>query len=307
VTIDVPGGEEGASEPARVPVSVVVPTIGRPEQLGRLLESLARCSPLPEEIVVVDQSREEKVARVAGRFAGLGVRMVPCDREGFSLAWNVGLREARHDSILGVDDDCTVGADWVSRAWEHARRHPGAVVTGQVLPRGDPSATPSTKSDPEPHDYTGELRCNVLYTGNMVLDRRAALEFGGFDERLPKAADNDFCYRWLRAGNELRYEPDMVVWHEDWRTPDELRELYVHYARAQGMFYAKHLRRGDLRVLRFVVADLWAGLAGLTAGTLLRRGWTNWRRGILLGLPAGLAAGWRVFGARHPGVDPRSG
>jgi GT2 family glycosyltransferase len=37
------------------------------------------------------------------------------------------------------------------------------------------------------------------------------------------AEDNDFRYRWLTSGRKVRYEPEMVVWHSDWRTPEELR------------------------------------------------------------------------------------
>ena len=81
----------------------------------------------------------------------------------------------------------------------------------------------------------------------MVLPRAAVLELGGFDERFgpeEAAEDNEFCYRWLKAGRRLRYEPALVVEHHDWRSPDELERLYVRYARGEGFFYAKHLRRG---------------------------------------------------------------
>ena len=79
--------------------------------------------------------------------------------------------------------------------------------------------------------------------------RRGAVLEGGFDELFgpaEAAEDNEFCYRWLRSGGSLRYEPSLVVWHHDWRSPRELERLYVRYARGQGFFYAKHLRRGDL-------------------------------------------------------------
>ena len=83
--------------------------------------------------------------------------------------------------------------------------------------------------------------------------RDEALALGGFDERRslrPLAAeDNDFCYRWLKSGRALRYEPAMTVWHHDWRTPEQLVERYAEYAKGQGAFYAKHLSAGDHYVL----------------------------------------------------------
>ena len=78
----------------------------------------------------------------------------------------------------------------------------------------------------------------------MALRRSVVLEFGGFDGSIcPSAEDNDFSYRWLRAGRHIRYEPDFVVWHHDWRTREQLERLYVGYGIGQGMVYGKHLRR----------------------------------------------------------------
>jgi GT2 family glycosyltransferase len=284
-----------------VPVSVVVPTVGRARLVRSLVESLARCDPRADEILIVDQSEDDRVERVLFEFADIGARFVHCEGHGEGRGRNVGLREARHDLLLGTDDDCTVAPDWVGRAWAHAEAEPGGIVTGRVLPVGDPRAVPSTRDDPEPHDYTGDLSCFPLFPNNMALNRPMALELGGFDEGLPAAPDNDFCYRWLRAGNRLIYQPDMVVWHHDWRSREQLERLYVRYARGQGAFYAKHLRERDLRMLRFIARDVYGGLRSVGAAVVRSRPrWSDPRRGFLTGLPVGLIAGWRAY---KPGRD----
>jgi GT2 family glycosyltransferase len=160
---------------------------------------------------------------------------------------------------------------------------------------------PAIKDDPAPLDYTGRSDYNALYTNNAVMSRSAVLEFGGFDERFETAEDNDLCYRWLTAGRTLRYEPRLVVWHHDWRTPEEMMRLYEAYGRGAGRFYAKHLRGGDLRMLRFLARDVYMHLRALT-----RRGACDARaeagrreaRGVFRGLPAGLAAGFAPGGRR---------
>ncbi len=130
----------------------------------------------------------------------------------------------------------------------------------------------------------------------MAADRSALLSFGGFDERItPSAEDNDLCYRWLRSGRSLRYEPAMRVWHNDWRTPRELRTLYRRYGVGQGMFYAKHLAKRDPTMLRFLLRDLRG--CGPVAARALVRGTRppGWCEGTLLGLPVGLGRGLRQF------------
>jgi GT2 family glycosyltransferase len=284
------------------PVSIVVPTLGRPRPLERLLDSLAACSPQAAEILVVDQSGDPAVAEVAGRFSHIGCRVVPCSGRGVSKGRNDGIRAAVHEVVLVTDDDCTVAEDWIGVAWRLLSPNSAAIVTGRVVPVGDPRTVPSTKDDPVPFDFTGRVHAGALFPNNMALGRSAVLALGGFDERFTSAEaaeDNEFCYRWLRAGYALRYEPSLLVWHHDWRTPDQLEQLYVAYARGQGFFYAKHLRRGDLLMLRWTARDAWWALRGLAAAVVRRRArWTDPRRGIPRGLPVGLWRGWRAYGRR---------
>ena len=286
--------------PAVVPVTVAIPTIGRAEPLRRCLQSLGSSDPAPAEILVVDQSQDPAIAALVADAGGPSARLVESQGLGVARARNDGLRAAEHDVVLITDDDCTVPADWVSVGWRLASAHPGAIVTGRVLPVGDPRAVPSTKEDPLPVDLSSERRGGWLFGNNMALPRDAVLELGGFDERFgpeEAAEDNEFCYRWLKAGRTLRYEPGLVVEHHDWRSPEELERLYVRYARGEGFFYAKHLRRGDLRMLRFVARDLAWGVRSLASGLLKgRESWTDSRRGVFKGLPGGLAAGWRAYG-----------
>jgi GT2 family glycosyltransferase len=279
-------------------VSVVVRTIGRPTLLKGALQSLAQCDPRPAELLVVDQSDGLTSAAVIDEVGLPGARTIASQGRGRGLAMNEGFKHARHQIVLVVDDDCTVRPDWIAVASKAMAEAPDGIITGQVLAAGrDPQAVPSTISLQEPRDYTGQIHCGVLYSGNMACPRDAFLELGGFDEIIgPYATDCDFCYRWLSNGQQLRHVPELVVWHHDWRSPDELSRLYVDYCRGQGMFYAKHLRTGDLTMLRFMVMDYYGALRSLYAG--LFRGvprWADYRRGVFAGIPRGLLAGWREF------------
>jgi GT2 family glycosyltransferase len=279
-----------------VPVSVIVPTVGRAGLLERCLESVLACDPLPAEILVVDQSGGTHVERLSSEL-GAPVRRVACDGTGTARSMNTGLAAAGHDTILVTHDDCVVEPDWVGRGWAHAQAYPAAIVTGRVLPPEGAGYVPSTKTDTEPEDYTGRILSGVLYPANMVADRRRLQEIGGFDERpsLIVAEDNDLCYRWLRDGRPLRYEPDLVVWHHDWRTPEELVRTHIAYARAQGGFYAKHLRDGDRQILRLLRWDLSHGVRALARGALRRRPrWEDPYREMVLWLLVGLVVGWRA-------------
>jgi GT2 family glycosyltransferase len=225
--------------------------------------------------------------------------VVTLDVANKSLAVNLGLERARHDAVLLTDDDCTVAASWVGVAWSQLERDAEAIVTGRVLAVGDELGVPSTIDDETPREYTGEIHYGALYGNNMACRASLVLAAGGLDERLTVAEDNDLCYRWLRSGRPLRYEPELLVWHHAWRSQDEMRRLYRRYAYGQGLFYAKHLRAGDLAVVPFLGRDVYRGARGVAARALRRRtAWPDPRTGLLPGLGAGLVEGWRTFGPR---------
>jgi GT2 family glycosyltransferase len=281
---------------AVVPVSVVLPTIGRPDLVRACLDSLARCKPRADEIVVVDSSEDDVVRGIVGEFAAAGAREIYSRVRGIGGAFNLGLRQARHEIVLLTNDDCTVERSWVERGMRHASRDAQTITTGRVRPRGDPNGVPSTIDDPAEREYLGRAEF-VLYTQSMALHRSVLLEFGGFDERIqPAAEDNDLSYRWLRAGRRIRYEPDFVVWHHDWRTREQLARLYVNYGVGQGMVYGKHLRHGDLLVARYLAGALLAGTRGVVARVMHRHpgNHVDPRLGFLRGLPVGLVRGWRL-------------
>lgn len=289
------------TEFSSLPVTVVIPTVGRPEKLRGALDSIAACRPRAREVVVVDQSGAAAVFELVARFDHVGARVVRCRGRGVSRGRNLGIRDASHDLVLITDDDCTVAEGWVATAAAAMRRVPGGIVTGRVLPVGNPLGVPSTKDDPRPFDFTGLPHGGALFPNNMALDRDAVLGFGGFDERFgpeEAAEDNEFCYRWLNAGRSIHYVPELIVWHHDWRTPKQLEELYIAYARGQGFFYAKHLYERDLRMIRWIVRDVYWALRGLAAAGVRRRPrWTDPRRGIPAGLPVGLWRGFRAYRA----------
>ncbi|QEC48498.1 glycosyltransferase [Baekduia soli] len=279
---------------AAQPVSVLIPTIGRIPLLERCLESVLACDPPPDEIVVVDQSGAADVVDLLRRLGVTRLRRVACDGRGTAAAMNVGLGAVRHDTMLVTHDDCTVDRAWVGVGARLAAAAPGALITGRVLAPRDAEYVPSTKDDPVAREHTGEVTTGLLYPANMVASRVALVELGGFDERpgLLVAEDNDLCYRWLIAGRRLRYEPELVVWHHDWRTPDQLVRTHVAYARGQGAFYAKHLCAGDRQVLDMLRWDLRQGLRAMVRGRLSRTPrWQDPYREMVVWLLVGLVCG----------------
>jgi GT2 family glycosyltransferase len=277
----------------RLPVSLVIPTIGRIEPLRNCLHSVGAGSALPAEVLLVDQSRADAVAALTADLPSLNIRRLASSARNIAVAYNVGVSAARETIVASTHDDCTVATDWLEVGVRTVAAREGLLATGRVLPDGDADLVPSCKTSDEAREYQGELEVSLLFTANMVVHRSELLAIGGFDEAFAKAAeDGDLCFRWLRSGRTLRYEPAMTVWHRDWRSRDELRALNLRYAFDQGRMYGKHVWRRDCAITPFVARDAREAVRLMRAQLLGRPVPANdWRRGLARGLPAGLVVG----------------
>jgi GT2 family glycosyltransferase len=276
-----------------LPASVIVRTIGRP-QLRRCVESLAACKPPPAEVLIVDQSGGREVQALEVEYATLSLTVVTSELRNRAAAANLGLHRATQPIVLFTDDDCTVAADWVAVAVAHLSAWPDRLLSGRVMPVGDPRTVPTFKSAMRFEDYTNNpARCDPCAC-NLACLRNAAVELGGFDERIvPAMEDWDFGYRWVRSRRPMHYRPELVVWHHDWRSPEEIERVWVEYGRGCGRFYAKLLCQGDLMALLFLARDV--RYAAYAMMGRLRRGrrWWDRRLGVLRGVIPGLWGGLR--------------
>ena len=241
-------------------ISVVIPTLGRPV-LSECLRSIQDSQTWPAALFVVDQSSSPHIAERLRemRDAGLNATHVPMRGIGIATGTNHGLRQVRTPIVAVTHDDCRVQRDWLGSLRDRVILEGLAVLTGRVLPEGD-AEVPSVITSTVAVTYTRPLPGrDVLYPANMAFPR-AVLDAVGFMDEDPLLAaaseDNEWAYRVLRAGIPIVYDPQAVVTHLAWRDDADLARLVWAYARSQGAFYGKYLRRADPFLARRAIFDL---------------------------------------------------
>ena len=287
-------------------VSVVIPTVGRP-LLRECVESLVASAAWPAELVVVDQSRSTEIAGHLDelRHRGLHTTHLPMGGTGIAAAMNHGLRRVRTSLVAVTHDDCRVDEHWLQRLRDRISPDGPVVVTGRVVPEAG-HEVPSVITSTTPATYTRPpVDTDVLFPANMLFPASVWDAVGPMDEDplLARAAeDNEWAYRVLRAGIPIVYEPRAVVVHLAWRGEAELADVLWTYARAQGAFYGKYVRRADLHLARRAALDLGRALWWLMRGSVLRdRTLARRGRAGTVGLVQGFLSG--IFRAR-PLVGP---
>jgi GT2 family glycosyltransferase len=207
--------------------SVVIPTLGRADELR---ETLASLMPLrPHEVIVVDGDparSAEPVVRDAGA-------TFLTSEPGSSHQRNAGIRAATGDVVVFADDDVTFDAG-VFAALDRVYGDPSVVgATGLVIEPashrfggkesllrrlvlgGAREGTFTRAGYPVYIRRTSERHDVEVMPGCFMSARRELAEQVGFDEKLPGyalAEDEDFSFRLSRLGR-LRYEPAASITH----------------------------------------------------------------------------------------------
>jgi len=202
--------------------SVILCTYNRVHLLERTLRSLACQTVTPEqfEIVVVDDGSTDGTAALcerAGRDLS-NMRYVAVGKNlGLAAAGNRGLRSARGEVLLFIDDDCLALEDWVECLTSSLEQHPlaaGAIqspVSNYIkLCHNISQFHPFMKRRPE--GWTGSIA-----GANMGIRRLVLEELGGFDEKC-KVPDMELMLRARLKGHRVRFAPRAVVIHDPDRT-----------------------------------------------------------------------------------------
>jgi GT2 family glycosyltransferase len=277
-------------------LTVVIPTLGR-DIIRRCLEALEHGTVWPGQVIVVDQGRRPEIEALLGQVKArsFDTCWVPSSEQGRAAGVNRGIERATTRFVAVTDDDCLVHTEWVSRLGAMLRQNPDTIITGSVEAQNETVAFVVT--DPTPAaQYRPSLRFDRLIGANMALERRLMAHLGGLDEDscLRTAEDGEFAYRALRAGVPIIYCPDLMITHLAWRDDQQRLEQYENYARSQGGFYGKYLRRGDLFIAVRAGIHLIRALRRWGLSVVRRKpDMARVGRAYVTGLLPGIRAGWR--------------
>lgn len=201
---------------ATIPVTVVVPTCGRPALLEKCLAALCAQDFPPSrfEIIIVDDgpsvATRDAVEAWADRIGLAGPRLCYVANpgpHGPAAARNRGWRAARGSIIAFTDDDTVPEPHWLLNGMRAFDDDVQAVWGRIVMPLEGP-----------PTDYERDakgLERAEFVTANCFCPRYVLEELGGFDERFRYAwrEDADLYFRLLEREGRIIHAPAAVVVH----------------------------------------------------------------------------------------------
>jgi GT2 family glycosyltransferase len=234
-------------------VSLIIPTYRRRAAVQRLLQALTRQTLSPEEyevIVSIDGSRDGTREMVSQFPAPYKLRYTWQPNNGRAAACNAGIRLARGDLLILLDDDMEPSPGFVAA---HLQAHPRGsrrAVIGAAPIVFDQSSPPIVKYVASGFNYRLErlaqsgstIRFRDAYTGNFSIRREVLVEIGGFDEDFKVYGHEDYELAWrlLGAGVQLIYSPEALSYQGYSKDFAALARDCIARGRTAVLFAGKH-------------------------------------------------------------------
>jgi glucosyl-dolichyl phosphate glucuronosyltransferase len=255
-------------------ISIVICTRDRSQDLADLLSTIFEQNYAPLEVIIVDDSRDNSTKTVCDNFASKNVsKLLFCvgSQEGLTAARNLGIKAAKGDVILFLDDDILLNRSVFKSIAEFLRDNPSAMgVQPRILPvkldnrdmsgfqnaihkalmiyyfTKDESRARRSGSFVYPQPLTKTISVQ-RFSGCCCCYRREVFVSESFDTNLKRwgfSEDLDFSYRAYKKNPEALYiVPSITVVHKsspegrlELKSTINMRTVYWFYLFFKNMF-----------------------------------------------------------------------
>jgi glycosyltransferase involved in cell wall biosynthesis len=180
------------------------------------------------EVIVINNNCTDNTEALVSEFIQnldipLTIRQVIEKRQGLSFARNRGIKEAKGDIIMYVDDDGEAEYNVLERLLNHFEKNPDWVgIGGKVIPQYETQ---------EPTWLSYHVRMLVTHIDygdsifkcygkryppgcNMSYRKDILIKAGGFNNALKWRVDDKYIFEAVnKLTDNIFYVPDLVVWH----------------------------------------------------------------------------------------------
>lgn len=221
------------------------------------------------EIIVVDNgSTQGSVDDVISEF--IGIKLIKCDKNlGFAAANNIGIKEAKGEYLLFLNNDTIFIEDAISAVVNYYKKVSGNIFIGCKLLNQDLTHQSSVVSFDNLLNVFGEnfflyklfrnssklnkyfldtksplkpVEVDVIKGAFMFCPSHAIARLNGFDDRFFfYAEETDLCFRFKKEGGKVIFFPKTQIIHLSGSTT--FRNLWFkfkHQSIAKIQFYQKH-------------------------------------------------------------------
>lgn len=285
-------------------ISLVVATVGRVDVLYRLLDSLEEQIRPVDEIIIVDQNRDEILDPVVHEYRHLPILLVKCPPKGANFARNFGFSIASGDIIGFPDDDCWFPDNTLKSIVEAFEERDLDIFSGKVLTDYNGLSSGRWQKDAGPISRDNIWVTTIEFA--TFFSKSILEKTGGFDVNIGPGSKSiygaheidDLCIRALNITSKTFYDPSVLIAHDEPVTLYNMNTMNraFRYGAGLGRAIKRHnypvtvIMNFLIRSLGGVIINLFSkqyGRAGFYCSVFLGRlfGWALSKRSNRSGMP----------------------
>jgi glycosyltransferase involved in cell wall biosynthesis len=220
-----------------IAASIIIPSYNGAKKLPALLASLEKQTYTAfEVIIIVDGSTDNTREVLNANNYKFDLKVVYQENKGRAGARNSGVKCARADVLVFIDDDIELGISSIYGHHDFHKNHLNCILAGTAVTKHE-----KHNSDFEEFKASidkkrllklpqiGKIPITDLYlsAANFSIAKNTFHQIGKFDEMLADQEDFDFAIRSIRLDIPIYINQDIVGWHKDHITLESyiLRQL----------------------------------------------------------------------------------
>lgn len=229
-------------------VSIIVTVLNEELTIFNLLESIAKQTVLPNEVIIIDGGSTDGTVKIIKIFSQKNPQLhlqVKIKKGNRSIGRNYAVQLAKHSLIAITDAGCVLDKKWLQELVTHYAKSNSTKVHTPVI-AGYYSAKPKTDFQKAVVPYVLVMpdrvdRNNFLpATRSMMIEKKLFEKIGGFDEKLSDNEDYDFARRLVRQKISISFAQKAIVYWEPRKTLQEFYNMVFRFAR--GDIFSKIVR-----------------------------------------------------------------
>ena len=226
-------------------ISIVIPVYNEAEYIGACLESIARQTVMPYEVIVVDNGSTDSTKNIAESFSF--VKVLSEKQQGVVYARDKGFNAASGDIIGRLDADTLLTPEWCDSVIEIFKDQSLTAFSGSLdyYDGPDPLARLISSIDSACQQWAANHVGPYVHLNgcNMAVRRSAWLEVrDSICKRLDVHEDQDLAIHLAKLGMKVSLEPNLKAGISG-RLIDKPPKRFYHYAHCTIYTYKQH----DLR------------------------------------------------------------